>query len=249
MKRKVLQFSMFVILLATVSCSKSDGYSLGAFRISIATVNKISDNSYSLTLDNGKVLYPSASDVRYIPKDNQRVFVNYTILSDQYAEYDHLVKVNDIWNILTKGVIDLTTSNADSIGNDPVKINNIWVANDFMNVGFMFNYSGVRPHAINLVNNTTKTDADGNEFVELEFRHNSYNSQSQYLFEGLACFNLKPFRRSDVDSVNIEVVVKEYDGNTVKENRYKEVYRYNGATVNSIIYETPVLVASENDYY
>ena len=170
-------------------------------------------------------------------------------MSDQYAEYDHLVKVNDIWNILTKGVIDLKTSNADSIGNDPVMINNIWVANDFMNVGFMFNYSGVRPHAINLVNNTTKTDADGNEFVELEFRHNSYNSQSQYLFEGLACFNLKPFRRSDVDSVNIEVVVKEYDGNTVKENRYKEVYRYNGATVNSIIYETPVLVASENDYY
>lgn len=245
MKSKFLGIGIFLFLLVAVSCNKNDGYSLGKFQVDIATVKKVgTDNSYSLILDNGKSLWIAASDVWYKPVDNQRVFVNYTLLSGEIDGYDHFVKVNAIWNILTKGVIDLTTENADSIGHDPININAVWVGSDFLNIDFMFNYGGVRPHAINLVKNLSDFD-DNADTIELEFRHNSYNSQSNRLLEGLASFNLKPLQRNDVDLVKIKVKVKTWDG----QKTYDVVYKYNNEAINATHYETPVLVVSSDEYY
>lgn len=242
--KSIIGIALFFLIFATISCNKSDGYSLGAFRIDIATVKKIDNYSYSLILDNGKKLWIAASDVRYIPKDNQRVFINYTLLSDEVGDYDHYIKLNDIWNILTKDIIDLTTENADSIGHDPVNINDIWIGRDFLNIDFMFNYGGVRPHAINLVKNTATFDENA-EVIELEFRHNAYESQNTRRIEGLACFNLKPLQREDIDSVKISVLVKDWDGNKT----YNVVYKYNSEVENATRYETPVVVVSSEEYY
>lgn len=246
MKTKILSIAFFVLFITAISCSKNDGYSLGTFRISIATVKLTNGNSYSLILDNGKSLWPAASDIYYKPVNNQRVFVNYTILSDELSGYDHYVKVNDIWNILTKDVIELTTENADSIGHDPVNINEMWIGSDFLNIDFMFNFGRVRPHAINLVKNMSNTGgAIDTDTVELEFRHNAYNSHEVRLIEGLASFDLKPLQKDDVDSVNISILVKEFD----KEKKYNVVYRYNNEALNNIQHETPVLVVSSDEYY
>ncbi len=252
MRNKILQLGLIIALLTTITaCNKNDGYSLGAFRISVATVNKLDDFTFELTLDNGKKLWPAASDVRYTPKDSQRVFVNYTILSDQYGSYDHMIKVNDIWNILTKSVVDLTSENAGEIGNDPVRINDLWVANDFLNVGFLFNYGGVRPHAINLVKNQMSTLENGEEVLELEFRHNAFGNGSNHLFDGLVCFDLKPLRKSDVDSIKLKVTYKDFprDGDPVMERSHELYYKYNGLSAENIPQETPVMVVSKDEYY
>jgi len=100
------------VLLVSLSCDDKSR-SLGNFGIDIATVIPEGDNAYSLLLDNGKRLWPAASATRYAPTPGQRVFLNYTILSEEMTGYDHYVRVNDMWNILTKKAIELNAQNAD----------------------------------------------------------------------------------------------------------------------------------------
>lgn len=244
MKKTLLTFAIVSagIFLAMISCD-DNSHSLGSFGIDIATVNPEGEDAYSLLLDNGKRLWPAASAVHYIPTSNQRVFLNYTILSDAQSGYDHYVKVNDIWNILTKDVIELNAENADSIGNDPVKSNAVWIGGDYLNVSFMFNYGGVKPHAINLVKNSLSS-VSSDEAINLEFRHNAYQSDRTKLFEGFVCFDLKPLRSSTADSVLLSVKVKEWD----KDVTYDVIYRYNEASVNTRT-EIPIPVISSDEYY
>ena len=106
MRRFFLAIGIFTIgiILFLSSCDDS-AHSLGEFRINIATAIPNGENSYSLLLDNGTRLWPAASAVTYNPEMNQRVFLNYTILSGAKDGYNHYIKVNDIWNILTKDVL------------------------------------------------------------------------------------------------------------------------------------------------
>ena len=230
------------ILLGSISCDDNSN-SLGNFGIDIATVIPEGDNAYSLLLDNGKRLWPAASAVNYSPAYNQRVFLNYTVLSDAQSGYDHYVKVNDIWNILTKQTVELTAQNQDSIGNDPVKANAVWVGGDYLNVSFMFNYGGIQPHAINLVKNTLSSEISP-DAINLEFRHNAYQSPQTKLYEGFVCFDLKPFRVMNSDSAKLSVKVKGWSGETT----YDVVYRYNQASVVART-EMPIPVISSNEYY
>lgn len=232
------------MLLVIISCNKKDEHSLGEFRIDIATVVTEGENNFSLTLDNGKRLRIVASDVKYVPSDNQRVFINYTTLSSERNGYDHFVKINDIWDILTKDKIALTPQNEESLGHDPIKINAVWIGRDHLNIDFMFNYGGIRPHAINLVANPLSSHAT-HEAIDLEFRHNAYDSANERLYEGFVCFDLKSLQRPDVDSVEIAIKVKDWD----EEKTYNVVYRYNQAALRNTIVETPIPVVSSNEYY
>lgn len=230
------------ILLGIISCDDNSN-SLGNFGIDIATVNPEGDNAYSLQLDNGKKLWPAASVIRYAPSYNQRVFLNYTILSDAQSGYDHYIKVNDIWNILTKQVIELNAQNADSIGHDPVKTNAVWVGGDYLNVSFMFNYGGIKPHAINLVQNRLSAEGSA-DAIDLEFRHNAYQSEESRLYEGFVCFDLKPLRDNETDSVKLSVKVKNWEGDIT----YDVTYRYGNSSVTTRT-EMPIPVISSNEYY
>ncbi|SFK86427.1 NigD-like protein [Proteiniphilum acetatigenes] len=248
MKKTVLKISILLvgILLAIPSCD-DNGRSLGDIYISIATVIPEGENAYSFLLDNDKRLWPAAGNVRYAPTHNQRVFLNYTILWESSgATYDYDIKVNDIWNILTKQAIELNAENQDSIGNDPVKVKDIWVGGDYLNVSFLFNYGGVRPHLINLVENTL-SDETSSDAIDLEFRHNAYQSPQTKLYEGFVCFDLKPFRTDDADSVNLSIKVKGWNGETTT---YDVVYRYNQPVAEEkTTARIPTPVISSNEYY
>ena len=244
MKDTAWGFVFFIVLLTVASCNKKDEHSLGEFHIDIATVIPMGESGYMLVLDNGKQLWPAATDVFYLPTENRRVFVNYTTLSDEQGGYDHYVKVNDIWDILTKKIIEQTPQNVDSIGDDPVTINDAWVGNDYLNIDFMFNYGGVRPHSINLVIDSLHPDVTP-DTLELEFRHNAYGSLSPRLYEGFVCFDLKPLQRTDTDSVQLTIKAKEGNGAKI----FNVVYRYNQAALQGKIAETPIPVVSSNEYY
>ena len=235
----ILSIGIFLFLL---SCDENS-HSVGEFRINIATVVPSGEDAYSLLLDNGERLWPAATAVTYHPSYNQRVFLNYTILSGAQNGYDRYIKINDIWNILTKPIIELNTQNADSIGNDPVKTNAVWVGGDYLNVSFMFNYGGVRPHAINLVMDKLSPGSTSG-VIDLAFRHNSYGSQKDKFYEGFVCFDLKPLRDESSDSVKLSVRVKE----ETKDITYDVVYRYN-QKVQEAVTEMPIPVISSNEYY
>ncbi len=238
----IIVFSLIGSLLVSLSCDDKSR-SLGSFGIDIATVIPDGDNAYSLLLDNGKRLWPATTAMRYAPSHGQRVFLNYTILSEGIGGYDHYVRVNDMWNILTKKAIELNAQNADSIGNDPVKANAMWVGGDYLNVSFMFNYGGIQPHAINLVKK--KLESRNNPgVIELEFRHNAYGSPLTKLYEGFVCFDLKPLRINDTDSIKLSIKVKEWTDNKT----YDLVYRYN-QPMGTARAEMPIPVISSDQYY
>ncbi len=245
MKKIQLIVPLFVVALFCLafSCQENTGYSLGDFRIGIATIKAESDNSYSLLLDNGQHLWPAASDVHHSYKNKQRVFINYTILSDRQNGYDHYVKVNDMWPILTKQIVELNSDNELEIGNDPIQVNAAWIGGDFLNIDFMFNYGGKRPHYINLVKNVL-SPAGAPNVVELEFRHNAYNSTQSRLHEGFVCFDLSPLRSDFSDSVKIAIHVNDPD----EIKTYNLVYRYNEAAHRNSVMEAPVPIISTEQY-
>jgi len=245
MKKQLLFLCLMMgILFASYTCDDNNGYSLGDFRINIATVEVENEGVFSLVLDNGTTLWPVATAIHYVPENGQRVFVNYTILSDEVNNFDFAIKINDIWDILTKNPIVLKVENADSIGNDPVEVNKMWIGNDYLNVDFLFNYGGIRPHAINLVENSIDPSPEDGK-VHLEFRHNSFNSPSNHKYNGFVCFNLESLRTNNADSVVLSVKVNEWDGTRT----YDLTYRFNDIPQLNVENGTTVPVISSNEYY
>ena len=236
--------------MLNISCD-DNSRSLGNFGIDIATLIPESKNSYSILLDNGEKLFPTASVVEYSTTGKERILLNYTTLSNERDGFDHYVKVNDLWKLLTKNIVELNTQNEDIIGNDPIRTNAIWVGGDYLNISFHFNYGGERPHFINLVENKATTEIK-NDVIELELRHNSFESQSKRLYEGFVCFDLNPLRQNDVDSVKLSIKVKEWreqtDNNT-KEIIYDVIYRYGRSYNVQSTTEMPIPVITSNEYY
>lgn len=214
-------------LVALQACNKDNDHE--QYWISLATVvphaTQVPGLNYELALDNGTGLNPVQSDVMsYVPKENQRALVWYNITgeNDYHAPnkgYD--IHVRHIRDLLTKDTIQLTAANADSIGNDPVRILNIWSGGDFMNIRFGYNYGSSTVHFINLVENTLVTPAaDGK--VYLEFRHNANGDTQQWGAKGLVCFRLKPYQLPGKDSVDFVIKVNDFTG----DRTYTVTYNY-----------------------
>lgn len=243
-KQTLFIFLMMGILISSISCDDNNGYSLGDFRINIATVEVENEGVFSLTLDDGTTLWPAATAIHYLPKDGQRVFVNYTILGEEINNFDYSVKINDIWDILTKNPIVLTLENADSIGNDPLKVNKMWIGNDYLNIDFLFNYGGIRPHAINLVRNSIEPSPEDGK-VHLEFRHNSFDSNSIHQYNGFVCFNLESLRINNADSIVLSIKVQEWDAVKI----FDVTYKFNDTPQLNVENGNTVPVISSNEYY
>nr|WP_321450928.1 NigD-like C-terminal domain-containing protein [uncultured Carboxylicivirga sp.] len=177
---KKLGLGIFVFLIGIVfqSCNDSDGYSLNDMWVTIGNIEGDAD-SYIIVTDGGTRLFPSATAVPdYGFKDGDRMFINFTILGDgsENSGIDHYIKLNSYRPILTKGLIELTEENVDSIGNDPIWFSNkdedIWISNDYLNVDFIYEGAPWIMHYINLAYDPENlTNEDGIPVIEI--RHNA----------------------------------------------------------------------------
>lgn len=210
-----LLFLFSLVLNIIFSSCDDDGYSLGNFNIDYAVVNK-DGNGYTIRLDGGQVLYPSVS---YYPsgylEDKQRVLVNFTLLqdADTNSPYDYYVKVNELYKILTKDVVDYHPLQSDSLGHDPVSVNELRLKNGYITFDFFF--GGGQPglqHMVNLARHPEKT-ADGR--ILLDFRHNAFGDAYNYRFRGLVAFPIDEALDLQQDSVQFRV---RYDGLEKEEN-------------------------------
>ncbi|MBI9064173.1 MAG: NigD-like N-terminal domain-containing protein [Marinilabiliaceae bacterium] len=187
---KILRNLLFVLSIAAVfsSCSDDDGYSLDKFWLSLGTIEGTQD-SYTVLTDHGDRLFPSANAVPgFEVEDGMRVWVNYTILGDATGEITYYVKINNLSEVLTKGIIELTPENADSIGNDALTIDDYSFTNQFLNVAFSYGGGGTI-HFINLVTDVDNpTTPDGMPILEV--MHNKNGDPYNYLRKGLVSFDL-----------------------------------------------------------
>lgn len=227
---RIIKYHLIFILglflsLNLISCSDDDGYSLDNFRVNLATVNPIDieQGTFYLTLDDGTTLWPATmSNMGFKPRNNQRVLLNYTLLSDEIGKYDHYIKVNGISNILTKEIIKLTSANEKEVGDNPIKILTIWPGDNYLNIRFGINVGGTQiKHTINLVKNELSPTDDVD--IVLELRHNANGDPERYGETGFAAFDLRPFMVEGKESINLVVKAKDYGG---EEKKYLITYKF-----------------------
>lgn len=195
--------------LTFYSCLDDDGYSLDKFWISVATVETTDNNSHYFRLDDGSTLWPAAG---YYTGHNlekgDRAILNYTLLSDSLSGFSHYAKINWVDPVLTKDLAENLGGKNDSIyGTDPVKIDEIWIGDGYLNVLFVANTSGTIKHFVNLVKNS-----DENVPYTLEFRHNAYNDYPDRSASGIVCFNLSELPDTNDETVKLTIRVKTFDG-------------------------------------
>ncbi len=209
MRKIILALIAGFILIGFQGCLDDDGYSLGDYWVTTATIEKTDVSPYIIVTDNGDRLYPSASNVLHFnTKDGQRVWVNYTILGDATGNADYYVKVNDLSEILTKGILQLTPENNDSIGNDPVRVEGYWFTGDYFTIRFAYSGGGTI-HYINLVQDVDNpTNEEG--LAVLEFRHNRNKDYYNYAMKGTVSFNLDGLKKDDSDAVQFVLKAKNF---------------------------------------
>ena len=212
--------NVFLLLFSIVlfmACDNDDHFS---HYISVGTVNNPNhDGFFNIELDNNillKVTKTVAPD--YKPPTGQRILAEYTVLNkNEEINKIYNIKLYDSYNILTKGIFNLTPESQDSIGYDPVGINRMWIGNNFLNIEFY--YRGYnKTHFITLAKDE-KTPKDHR--VHLEFRHNANKDYEHYFKYSIASFNLTSLQ-SLTNGQLLELVIYNYDGeNQTHELTYK----------------------------
>lgn len=211
MKKSLFMIMMAILSLSVFISCDDDGYSLGDFQISPATVKVTSPGSYYLLLDNGKKLWPAAQNFPFNPVVDTRVWANYTLLSDQQDGFDHYVKVNALSKILTKNAINITNAQEDSIGNNKARITDVWFVEKYITIVFSCNSHPGGIHFLNLVHNTDTTyPEDGKTY--LEFRQNSFDIPETTSMSGSVSFDVSKYLPSDQNEVTFVITSNDFDG-------------------------------------
>ena len=215
--KKIILGLLAVLSIAFVSCLDfDDGYSLNDYWVGFGVL-KVESDSYTIILDDGEVLRPVAWNYALGDDDDlddgSRVLVNFTVLDevgDGEGNISHyLVKVNDIQSILMKGVLEITEENADSIGDDPIVVQEYWMTDSLLN--FKLKYWGYNhTHFLNLVQDSTDL-VTGDGALKLELRHNANGDETAVPYTAFVSFSLNSLRVEGQDSVRIQVSSTDYD--------------------------------------
>jgi hypothetical protein len=236
MKAKIYYiFILVVVCLTTLvlqSCSNDKGYDLGKFYVVLATVTPLDngEEAYYLTMDDGSTLYPVASTTNYKPKKNQRVWVNFTPLSDKLSGYDHYAKINGIRDVLTKNIVALTADNELEIGNDPIELLQYWVGDNYLNIHFGYNTGGEKQHSINLVENKiTNQPTLSRDTITVELRHNRNGDPENYKAKNYVAFDLRQLQQEGTTSINLVFKIQGFNN---EKKEYSITYNYGNANKN-----------------
>ncbi|WP_280778973.1 NigD-like protein [Parabacteroides sp. PM5-20] len=216
------------VTLTFQSCLDDDGYSLGKYWIEVATIESLENNAHFFRLDDGKSLWPTAGYYTgHNLGDGQRIWLNYTILSDSMDGFSHYVRVNGLDPVLTKGIAaDKGEENDVIYGTDPVNIENIWIGDGYLNVLFVFNYGGQETHFVNLLKDKKEED-----LYSVEFRHNAYNDPARTGVRGIVCFDLRDLPDTEGETVKLKIRVNTFDGEKIYELDYNSDKNFPGKKI------------------
>ena len=184
--------------LGTQSCLNDTNEWAESFKdtlLGMGTVQTLDEDDYYFLLDEGSKLYPTdRSEVRnYEAKDGQRAFVYFDKLPEELPGYEYNAKIRYIEDILTKDIYHMPAEKADSIGDDPINITQMWTTRqDYLNIECQFyhNNDNNRKHMLSLVVNESATDEGDPDYVTLEFRHNANQDPASYPGTSIVSYKL-----------------------------------------------------------
>ncbi len=187
-------------------------------------------NDFIVKLDNGTTLIPTESEgIQNGVEDSSRVVVTYAIVSEINDTLN--AKVVEVAEILTKGILQLTTNNTDSIGNDEVQLSadEIWLSEFHLNFVFGY-YGGATTHYINLVKPIgEQLDENGRQI--LEFKHNDNNDPYNYWILSVVSFDMRSIYADGMDSINFVVHSNNFDTSDFK---WEGTYYFNHANSSNV---------------
>ena len=103
------------------------------------------------------------------------------------------IQIVELYKILTKAADDLRgkPEDADIFGEDPVKITSYNIGNGHLTIEFIiWGYDESIRHRISLVR-TNEDNSQSNDYITLEFRHNSNGDLTRVPYSGIVSFPLK----------------------------------------------------------
>lgn len=161
-----------MVAFVSTSCKKDDGgHSLGTSYFSLATVDnpQKKPSGFVFTTDSGKEMWVAGTGIpSYGPKNGSRILADYSILYDRPDSdpYDHYVRLNDYYEVLTKDAVVREDGYKGEINGDPIYVRKIWVSGGYINIDFLIESSG----GTNILNLVSYTQADyGDGKIHLEF--------------------------------------------------------------------------------
>lgn len=221
---KLSLIALLAICLFSCDLDDDDSYSLGKFWVGFGLIDDTHEDTFTIKMDDGSVLFPVTSYHSWKSIDDyDRVLVNYTILGDKNVDEEneeYYVKINSLKDILYKGIFEITAETEDSIGNDPIHVNDVWQSNNLLT--FELDYYGYnKVHYINLVRPPGVLSVDIP--VQLELRHNNRDDEERYRLSSFVTFDLESLQIAGQDSVQFVVTGDDFDG---EDFTYTGVYRY-----------------------
>ncbi len=216
--KRIIYGLLALVCFALVSCldDDDDNYSLGNYWVGFGIFIEDS-GSYKIILDDGEVLQPVSWSYNWEGdsdlENGARVLVNFTILdellNDEQEVELYYVRVNDIQDILMKGILNINEENADSIGNDPIIVKDYWMTDSLLN--FKLKYWGYNEiHFLNLIQDSTDLWTDDG-LLKLQLRHNANNDDAAVPYTAYVSFSLNALRVAEQDSIEIQVSSVDYD--------------------------------------
>ncbi|HKK81488.1 MAG TPA: NigD-like C-terminal domain-containing protein [Prolixibacteraceae bacterium] len=217
MKKWILAGISALFILSIQSCTnEEETYSLNNIWVSMGIVETGNEFGYRYMIrcDNGDTLLPANTAVPgYQPIDSSRVVVNYTLLDDvEGTQQLYYASINNINSVLFKDIIEHTNENTDSLGNDPIMIEDIWRVDSMLNIDFKV-WGSYKTHYINLAYDSLQS-SDSKKTVNLKLLHNNNNDDESYLLNGLVTFKLNKLKTQESDSVYFTVESVDYADET-----------------------------------
>ncbi|MDP4206934.1 MAG: NigD-like C-terminal domain-containing protein, partial [Bacteroidota bacterium] len=124
----------------------------------------------------------------------------------------YYVKINALKDVLTKGIFMITPEKEDSIGNDPIHVNDVWLTNNYLNFEMQY-YGGNMIHYINLVKDNNAQGPAGSA-IKLQLRHNNKSDSGHIPLKALVSFDLSSLKQVGKTSVDIVITGRDFDGQT-----------------------------------
>ena len=140
--------------------------------------------------------------------------------------YDYNIQVRDITKVLTKEIVtmDDEENTEEKIGDDKINATYMWISKDKKYLTIEFQYYGThsedKKHFLNLVINNKEADSAAenedntdDEYINLEFRHNSERDSPDHLGEGYVSFKLDKIEEQIEGKKGLNIRVRTlYDG-------------------------------------
>ncbi len=204
---KKYRFALAALLFASlvVGCKKEEDI---IYYEALGILQKTEDSTIIETDNNYRLLVENRNSLPATVKDDDRVFLYFYMNDDPApAGIDYLITVSSIEKVLVKPVFEMNSSAEDSIGNDPLTVDYLWITKNYLNLSCFF-YGGTKTHLINLIRYPEVLPSDT---IDLEIRHNDLDDTGSSYLAGFVSFDLTSLQVEERDSVILCVKAKGYN--------------------------------------